>query len=391
MRLKTRKVITIAIGLCFLLALASVSIGTSTAWRGHRTYFVTESGDTSGVTDTLQIQTAFDNAVEHRGSTVKLGPGTFYLNKEIVAVNFDGTFKGAGKGQTIIQNTGDHPFPLLSDPYFGLDGPQQVGFALMFLFYQNADTESTAHHPYTIKISDMAIRVVGESEEWQLPGWPDFLPNPTSINPIMVTGIARMEYVEGEISYFNLFCQRLELEGIISSSYFLFGSSAANGIQFAGSNWLFMSQLTGIFSVKDCTFKSICCGICALGVFKDSLLHIQHNTFDGVAWGMELYPGNMLCIIANNDMQGVGTVPSLFGGIGINLMQQAAGPGKILVIRNTIECADFAIGMLLDDMTASLSGCVVCNTIILEGPNAVGIINLCTENVKFHHNPILGP
>jgi hypothetical protein len=349
------------------------------------------SGDTSGVTDTLQIQTAFDNAVEHRGSTVKLGPGTFYLNKEIVAVNFDGTFKGAGKGKTIIQNTEDHPFPLLSDPIWGLDGPQQVGFALMFLFYQNADTESTAHHPYTIKISDMTIRVVRESEAWQLPGWPDFLPDPTSINPIMAAGIARMEYVEGEISYFNLFCQRLEFEGIISSSYFLFGSSAANGIQFAGSNWLYMSQLTGTFSVKDCTFKSICCGIVALGVFKDSLLHIQHNTFDGVAWGMELYPGNMLCIIVNNDMQGVGTLPSPFGGIGINLMQQDAGPGKILVIRNTIECADFAIGMLLDDVTASLSGCVVSNTIILEGPNAVGIINLCTENVKFHHNPILGP
>ncbi|MDO8123350.1 MAG: hypothetical protein Q6364_03130, partial [Candidatus Hermodarchaeota archaeon] len=97
MRLKSRKVITIAIGLCFLLALASVSVGTTTAWRRHRTYLVSASGDTSGVTDTAQIQAAFDKAVEHRRSTVKLGPGTFYLNKEIVAVNFDGTFKGAGK------------------------------------------------------------------------------------------------------------------------------------------------------------------------------------------------------------------------------------------------------------------------------------------------------
>jgi hypothetical protein len=378
------------IGLCFLLALASFYVGISTAWRGHWAYFVAASGDTSGVTDTIQIQEAFDLAVEHQGSTVKLGPGTFYLSKEIVAVNFDGTFKGAGKGKTIIQNTEDHPFPLLSDPIWGLDGPQQVGFAQMFLFYQDADSESTKHHPYTIKISDMTIRVVRESEPWQLPGWPDFLPDPTSINPIMTAGIARMEYVEGEISYFNLFCQRLEIEGIISSSYFLFGSSAANGIQFAGSNWLYMSQLTGIFSVKDCTFKSICCGIVALGVFKDSLLNIQHNTFDGIAWGMELYPGNMLCIIVNNDMHGVGTVPSLFGGIGIYLEQHDAGPGKILIIRNTIECADYAIGMLLDDLTASLSGCVISNTIILEGPNAVGIINLCTKNVKFHHNPIIG-
>ncbi len=391
MRLKTRKVVTIAIGLCFLLALASAYIETTTAWQRNRTYLVSASGDTSGVTDTVLIQTAFDNAVEHRGSTVKLGPGTFYLNKEIVAVNFDGSFRGAGKGKTIIQNTEDHPFPLLSDPIFGLDGPQHVGFAQMFLFYQDADTESTAHHPYTIKISDLTIHVVRESEAWQIPGWPDGWPDPTSINPIMTAGIARMEYVEGEISYFNLFCQRLEIEGIISSSYFFFGSSAANGIQFAGSNWLYMSQLTGAFSVKDCNFKSISCGIVALGVFKDSLLNIQHNTFDGVVWGMELYPGNTLCIIANNDMQGVGTLPSLLGGIGINLMQQTAGPGKILIIRNTIECADFAIGMWLDDGTASLSGCVVCNTIILDGPNAVGIINDCTENVKFHHNPILGP
>ncbi len=395
LRLKTRKVITIAIGLCFLLALASINVGTTVAHRGHRTYFVSASGDASGITDTLRIQAAFDEAVEHRGSTVRLGRGTFYLNKEIVVVNFDGTFKGAGTGKTIIQNTEDQPFPLLSDPIFGLEGPQQVGFAQMFLFYQDADTESTERHPYNIKISDMTIRVVGESEVWHIPG-AEWL-TATSINPLWVAGISRLELIEDEVSYFNLFCHRLEMEGILSDAYFGFGSSAANGIQISGSNFLYINQLKGVFSVKHCSFKSICCGIVDLGVFKDSLLKIQHNTFDSVAWGMEVHPGNSLCIIAKNKMQGIGTVPSIFGGVGIYVEQWDPVLATILIYRNSIECADGATGMLLVDDSylengpITLQGFVFCNIIILRGPESVDILNLCSDDVKFYHNTVLGP
>lgn len=394
LRQKYRKVITAAIGLCLLLALVNFSVGTSTAWRKHQNFFVSASGDTSGVTDTANIQLAFDNAVEHRGSTVRLGRGTFYLNKEIVVVNFDGTFKGAGKGKTIIQNTEDHPFPLVSDPIWGLDGPQQAGFAQMFLFYQDAATESTAAHPYTVKIVDMTIRVVGQSEFWIF--GEEVMPF-TSINPFFISGISRMECVVDEISYFNLFCHKVEIEGIASADYFLFGSSAAHGIQFSGSNFLYVNQLSGIFSVTGCSFKAVTDCILPLGIFKDSLIIIHGNRFETILWGIEAYPSDSLLIISNNEFHGVGTIPTFFPGYGIIIDQVEPVSGKILVFGNSFECADGATGMLLVDESylaggpITLSGFVICNTFILGGPNSVDMVNLCSEDVKFYHNTVLGP
>ena len=395
LRQKLRKVITIAFGLCLVLALANAYVGTSNAWRRHRTFSVSASGDTSGVTDTANIQVAFDNAVEHRGSTVRLGCGTFYLNKEIVVVNFDGTFKGAGEGNTIITNTEAHPFPLVSDPIWGSDGPEGVGFAQMFLFYQSENSMSTAWHPYTIKITDMTIRAVGESETWILPGMEWF--TATSINPFFISGISRMECVEDEISYFNLFCHRLAIEGIASEDYFGFGSSAAHGIQFSGSNFLHVNQLSGLFSVKDCSFKAVTDCILPLGVFKDSLILIQDNSLDTVLWGIKAYPGDSLLVISNNDIRGVGSIPSFFPAYGIIVDQLDPQSGNMVVFHNTIECADGAVGMLLVDESylasgpITLAGYVVCNTVILGGPNSVDILNLCSEDVKFYHNTVLGP
>jgi len=394
MKWKSKKLLTVTIGLGLLLIFSSIYIGTSTAWRGHRTFFVSASGDSSGVTDTANIQLTFDNAVEHRGSTVRLGRGTFYLNKEIVVVNFDGTFKGAGKGKTIIQNTEAHPFPLVSDPIWGLDGPQQAGFAQMFLFYQDAATESTAAHPYTVKIADMTIRVVGQSEFWIF--GEEVMPF-TSINPFFISGISRMECVVDEISYFNLFCHKVEIEGIASADYFLFGSSAAHGIQISGSNFLQVNQLSGKFSVADCSFKAVTDCILPLGVFKDSLILIQGNTFDTILWGIEAYPGDSLFVISNNEFLDVGTIPTFFPGYGIIIDQVDPSLGKILIIHNRIECADGATGMLLADESylaggpITLAGIVVCNTITLGGLNSVGILNLCSEDVKFIHNTVLGP
>ena len=66
----------------------------------------------TGVDDTANIQCAFDEAVPAGpGSTVQLEEGTFYLSRDIVVLNFDGSFKGAGKGVSIVQNLDDVPFP----------------------------------------------------------------------------------------------------------------------------------------------------------------------------------------------------------------------------------------------------------------------------------------
>ncbi|MFW9982207.1 MAG: right-handed parallel beta-helix repeat-containing protein [Candidatus Thorarchaeota archaeon] len=58
------------------------------------------SGDMTGMEDAVNIQAAFDAV---GSGTVKLAKGVFYLADSIVVSDFQGTLKGLGNGDTIIQ------------------------------------------------------------------------------------------------------------------------------------------------------------------------------------------------------------------------------------------------------------------------------------------------
>ena len=68
------------------------------ALASAKTFYVHPSGGN----DTANIQAAFNAAVKAGpGSTVQLSAGHFYTNR-ILVPNFNGTFKGAGQGKTVI-------------------------------------------------------------------------------------------------------------------------------------------------------------------------------------------------------------------------------------------------------------------------------------------------
>ncbi len=81
-----------------VLAIGLLGLFATPALASPKTFYVHPSGGN----DTHNIQAAFNAAVKAGpGSTVELGAGHFYTNTVLVK-NFDGYFRGAGEGQTVI-------------------------------------------------------------------------------------------------------------------------------------------------------------------------------------------------------------------------------------------------------------------------------------------------
>ena len=106
----------------------------------------------TGVDDTQNIRDAFTDAkLAGDGNTVHLAAGTFIISEPIIVTDFNGTFKGAGKGVTILEDS-NGTFPLVSS------GPleRQSGFLIFYL--ENNDVGN-------LIISDMSIHVKGTTED----------------------------------------------------------------------------------------------------------------------------------------------------------------------------------------------------------------------------------
>lgn len=150
------KVITATMTLLFLVNILVVAIPVQA--ESTITFTLSPTGDTSGVQDTVNIEAAFDAAVAAGpGSVVELTAGTFYISRPIVVDDFDGTFRGQGKGVTVVQTTGDEPFPLVSPPH------HPWGYMFMFNLHERGATEDDAP---TTTISGMTLKPVGEARTW---------------------------------------------------------------------------------------------------------------------------------------------------------------------------------------------------------------------------------
>ena len=108
----------------------------------------------TGVDDTENLKAAFQTVIDGGpGGTVMLSEGEFTISEEIVVVNFDGSFKGAGMDKTIVKNKYTESWPHCTEEYF----PDIAG---LFLFYQT-DEQVHSYH-----ISDMKIVVQGKTYEY---------------------------------------------------------------------------------------------------------------------------------------------------------------------------------------------------------------------------------
>lgn len=112
----------------------------------------------TGVDDTQNIKDAFSDAkLAGDGNTVQLSAGTFIISEPIVVTDFNGTFKGAGKALTTLEDA-DGTFPLISS------GPMegQQGFIVFYL--ENNDVGNLA-------VSDLTIHLKNKTEEFVWFDW----------------------------------------------------------------------------------------------------------------------------------------------------------------------------------------------------------------------------
>ncbi|MGD9091414.1 MAG: hypothetical protein PVF74_01095, partial [Anaerolineales bacterium] len=201
----------------------------------------------TGIDDADNLQCAFDQAViTGPGSTVRLNEATYYISRSVDVVNFHGSFVGAGKDQTIIQNLDDGPFPLVNEPF-----PHPV----LFRFYQDENGS-----PSTLDFSDMTIQAKGKSVHWNYHGF-DPLDSMIIIEIVgKVTGVEDYEKSTVNTSFDNM-----DIEG--EAGDFLFrGVNVVEAIYIHGEGinevvdglWLlkYHKPLIGNHSVTDCTFRN---------------------------------------------------------------------------------------------------------------------------------------
>ncbi|MDJ0908097.1 MAG: hypothetical protein QNI99_02820 [Woeseiaceae bacterium] len=138
------------------------------AGLAHAEYIfrVDPSGDLSGETDWANIVQAFDDAkAAGPGNTVRLARGTFYIPRPLQIANFSGTFKGAGKGKTILRMAPGIEFGLLEPPM------ERMG-AFMAFWLDGRDPTSDTYWPadrvQDITVSGFTIIIDGPVQEW----WP---------------------------------------------------------------------------------------------------------------------------------------------------------------------------------------------------------------------------
>lgn len=366
--------------------------------------YVSQSGSTftvspTGVDDTANIQCAFDAAVAAGpGSTVQLEAGTFYLSRDIVVVNFDGSFRGAGKGRTIVQNLDDVPFPLHGDPYPYHDYPG------LLLFYQDA-----TGIPSTLNFSDMTIRVRGKSEPWSAHGFGPW----DCMTAIEVWG--KVTQVEDfEESYVDASFERMEFEGEAGEfNCEGLGVNVESGVWFGGEQIVkikrrstyvkYVKPLSGTLSVTDCSFENTAYGILTF-MLVDSTVSVERNTFDNVGQPFWLVdPSNTNVEFSRNR-----ATNTRWFGVRVNqALQSVRGwdfgpfgelpePSSLLISHNTIHAVHIADGVGIEDYAplvgenGRLHTVISNNRIILDNTWYGGIWGYSAQDVVVTNNVIEG-
>jgi hypothetical protein len=208
----------------------------------------------TGIDDTANLQAAFDAAIlAGHGSTIQLVKGAYYISHGILAVNFDGSFVGAGKEKTFVQNRG----PFVPNDYF-----------LTF------SSEGQNVTPGLITVSDLTFRAIGAA----IPDNDFFMPGMNAFQILHLKG-------DGT-SKLNASIIRVGFEGQ-SGDYTPWGINILNASAlFWGEDF---SPISGNFLFQDCTFKNALGGVS--GMLQDSHFRVEGCTFDEVlgaigSWGL---------------------------------------------------------------------------------------------------------
>ncbi|TFF95275.1 hypothetical protein EU546_03590 [Candidatus Thorarchaeota archaeon] len=378
-----------------ILAAVSVCIVASLLFAGpavmahphHGWYTVAPSGDVSGVMDTANIQQALDDAIAAGGgSTVLLEEGDYYICETLVGVNFDGTFKGAGAGLTVLHSIEN--FPVQDTAGLGVASPR------LLMFHQDESSTSTKHHPYKIQLADFTVEIDQPTEVW-LPEWGGF----RAINPVDIYGVIDGDWSLDTISYFDVTAKNLEFLGDIGEVYGPFGVSIQNCL-FIQGQWdpatFANEKISGKYRIENCYFENSLGSSVVPGQTVDSNIRIVRNTYVNVHLGPEMYDlYNSRAEVAFND---ISLIDGGWYGIYLanGMYASSLEPGRAYIHHNHIEVPAMGNGIWIDDYLAvpgEVEGVSVFahhNDIVLDGTGAWGIVGKGAQDVWLLRNTISG-
>jgi hypothetical protein len=409
----------------FALAVGVLALLAAPAFASPKTFCVPYTGKHDYTTE---IQKAFNDAVKAGpGSTVQLGGGHFFANN-IVATNFDGTFKGAGEGRTVIDTLrGRYP----NGP--GLTFPTDAkGVVLEPL------PEFFAFDGGHVRVSDLTfdISAAHPAEEWNNNNTPDFELSDGLGGIVLVTGSASSAFTRvGFVAHPGL------AEGWpynVDVAIQIAGPTTLNPTQ--GDGFVWGPPVGGLDTVSACDFENVNVGIGAI-VFTGTLTvggsHCQGNVFDNIgaiafasqAGGGQraaftynrVNPGGewLFGVFAtqNNNSDITGTTPSHFLIAhndmracydGVNAWHwydtydyptdsSAIPPAHYVIADNNISASNAVDeGMLLEDDSLpagngqTLSALVAHNDIVLSDTQYGGIDGDCVAGAEVCDNTISG-
>ena len=260
---RKRRIIRLRSRLALSLALLGlILLVPSAVWAGGH---VVNVAPPNGVDDTANLQTALDTCVAYGpGCTLQLAAGT-YQTKQLVAYNFNGTFKGMGQAQTTIE-----ALPYLLVNFEASEGslcrpePGKCLWPMVILFVDGS-----------IRVSDVSLVVPATNGTAALP-W--------TYGGVPYSGLASVMTFTGQHVTANV--DRIRLEGRLDPTDPYFGYNVVMAMDFNGTfprsskpfDWYFVS---GSFTVRNSSFNTAYVGISAWGFIRSSYITIGGSPLAG--------------------------------------------------------------------------------------------------------------
>jgi hypothetical protein len=257
--------------------LGLIALLPATVWaRGH----IVNVQPPNGVDDTANIQGALDACVAYGpGCTVQLAAGT-YLTKQLVAYNFQGTFKGTGTSSTTIQAL--YPLPVnIPDSYFDgecMPNSTTCLWPSLIIFVDG-----------NIEVSDLSLM--------------ELAPPGTATTGWFIDGSEYTDLLDGirfmgkKPTYVSI--DRIAVEGSWDGSpTSLLGFNVVNGVVYTGElprsskpfDYYFLS---GTLTVRNSSFNTTDVGVGQDGFLKNTLATLggassAGNVFENLFVGMDI-------------------------------------------------------------------------------------------------------
>jgi hypothetical protein len=370
-----------------ILILAALTLAATCTWAASHTVNVLPP---NGTDDTANIQAALDTCVAHGpGCTVQLAAGK-YLTRQLVAYDFQGSFKGMGMGSTTIQAL--YPLPVsIPDPITNgecLPNTTTCLWPSLIIFVDG-----------NISVSDLAILITAPpgmaTEKWTVYGLQ---------MSSLLDGLRFMGQHPTDVSI-----DHISIEGLPDNSAYSFGIQVGFGIGFNVVNEIIFTGelprsstpfnyylMSGSLTVRNSFFKSAIDGVSQDGFLHSSQITIggspsAGNRFENLYVGMDLEGSEgSFFNVSNNDSSGI------YYSMWVVPWQPVfvpKSPSRYLIHDNQfVTTAAGAAGIFLSDSSTNpwIQATIWNNRIELQDVMSDGIDATNTKNTAVLNNAIAG-